>query len=39
MPPRAKENSNDKDISLLEKGNTAWIIIYAFIAVNQDIKP
>jgi hypothetical protein len=39
MPPRAKENSNDEDASPPEKGNTAWTIICASIAANQDIKP
>jgi hypothetical protein len=39
MPPKVKENFNDEDASLLENESTAWIIIYAFIMANQDIKP
>jgi hypothetical protein len=38
MPPNPKGNSNAEDISLLEKENTVWIIIYASIVENQDIK-
>jgi hypothetical protein len=37
MPP--KGNSNVEDASLWENENTAWIITYASIAENQDIKP
>jgi hypothetical protein len=39
MPPKPKGNSNVEDVSLLENENTAWTIIYASIAGNQDIKP
>jgi hypothetical protein len=38
MLPKPKENFKEEDVSLLEKENTAWTIIYASIAANQDIK-
>jgi hypothetical protein len=39
MPPKPKENFNAEDASLLENENTTWIITYASIAENQDIRP
>jgi hypothetical protein len=39
MLPKLRVNSQNEAALPLLKGNIIWIIIYAFIAANQDIKP
>jgi hypothetical protein len=39
MPPKAKENSRNEAVLLLQKESTAWITTYASTVANQDIKP
>jgi hypothetical protein len=39
MPPRLRVNSQNEAALPSLKGNITWVIIYAFIAANQGIKP